>query len=414
VAKPNWLKMFGREGLESLIPHWDAIHNNAEAEAAVGSRFVTLMTAMGRFDLSANAAASAGNAELDMRIAAVSAGALETAAPSDTSAHDAIASLLGLGGPADAAGPVPADAETPAAPRTATIHFDGVGQLAFSGSAAAPFAADHNAPGNYVVAFDDNFQNGLVYNASTKELLPGGPGDWPQLGAGSNDAIELGGDFSAGTMLPAASMGIDIIVARAGNNFNLIASDDHVAPGATLTVNAMPLGDDNNMIFDGSAETDGRFLFFGSQSNDVFLGGAGDDRLAGLGGADMLSGGGGNDIFVYTGADESSSTGYDTLAGFDAAHDKIDLPGGVSGWATPVQSGNLSQGSFDTDLSALLGGLGATQAVWIETTGGDLAGHIFLVVDGNGIAGYQEGEDFVFAVTGTPLPDLTIHTDIFL
>ena len=34
---------------------------------------------------------------------------------------------------------------------------------------------------------------------------------------------------------------------------------------------------------------------------------------------------------------------------------------------------------------------------------------IFLVVDANGVAGYQEGEDYVFALTGTPLPTSRPH-----
>ena len=41
----------------------------------------------------------------------------------------------------------------------------------------------------------------------------------------------------------------------------------------------MPLGDGGRIIFDGSAETDGSFVFFGSEPGDTFLGGAGDDRI---------------------------------------------------------------------------------------------------------------------------------------
>ena len=45
---------------------------------------------------------------------------------------------------------------------------------------------------------------------------------------------------------------------------------------------------------------------------------------------------------------------------------------------------------------------------------GDLAGKLFLVVDANGVAGYQEGEDYVFALAGTTLADLGGHTDFFI
>jgi hypothetical protein len=47
-------------------------------------------------------------------------------------------------------------------------------------------------------------------------------------------------------------------------------------------------------------------------------------------------------------------------------------------------------------------------------TAGDLAGTLFLVVDGNGQAGYQPGEDFVFALPGAAPADLGASTAIFI
>ena len=85
----------------------------------------------------------------------------------------------------------------------------------------------------------------------------------------------------------------------------------------------------------------------------------------------------------------------------------------MTGFGAAITSGTLSQGSFDNDLGAALGGLGASQAVWFAPDAGDLAGQIFLIVDANGIAGYQEGEDYVFAVSGAPLADLSGHTGFF-
>jgi Ca2+-binding RTX toxin-like protein len=203
-----------------------------------------------------------------------------------------------------------------------------------------------------------------------------------------------------------------MVVLRPGSDYNLDTTDDHLAPGETMTVNAMPLGTGNHVMFDGSAETDGRFEFFGSDGDDFLFGGSGDDRIVGLGGGDALSGGGGSDIFVYSGATDSSGTDYDTIADFDPATDRIDLPGGVMGFGAAIEGGTLS--TFNDDLAAALANLEAAQAVWFAPDAGDLAGQIFLVVDGNGQAGYQEGEDFVFAIGGAPLADLTGHTDIFL
>ena len=57
---------------------------------------------------------------------------------------------------------------------------------------------------------------------------------------------------------------------------------------------------------------------------------------------------------------------------------------------------------------------GRNKAAYYTPDSGDLAGTIFLVVDANGIAGYQEGEDYVFALSGTTLADLTGHTGFFI
>ena len=170
--------------------------------------------------------------------------------------------------------------------RHSTLSLNGMSQNV---TAASPYAG-RDLASNYLYFYTDDIMAGLIVDARNKTVLGGSLGDYPALGAGAYDAVELDGDYSAGFDLVTPTF-VDQIVARAGNDYNLIADDDSVAAGGTLTVNAMPLKADNRMIFDGTAETDGRFLFFGSESGDVFLGGAGDDRILGLGGADILSGG---------------------------------------------------------------------------------------------------------------------------
>jgi RTX calcium-binding nonapeptide repeat (4 copies) len=236
------------------------------------------------------------------------------------------------------------------------------------------------------------------------------PPFWPGT---ARSEVGLSGDFSAGFTLTATFFEIDRITLGAGNDYNLVADDALVAAGGSLAVDAGALGTDERILFDGSAESDGSFSFFGGESNDYFLGGDGRDWIMGAEGADTLSGGGGGDLFVYIAAGESSGASYDTLADFDPAADRIDLPGSVAGFAAAITTGTLSTASFDADLGAALGGLGAGRAVWFAPDAGGLAGTIFLVVDGNGTAGYQAGQDYVFAVAGSPLADLTGHTDIF-
>ena len=83
-------------------------------------------------------------------------------------------------------------------------------------------------------------------------------------------------------------------------------------------------------------------------------------------------------------------------------------PAAVRGFAAAVDRRHALRPPASTPISrAALGGLGAGQAVWFAPDAGDLAGTIFLVVDGNGVAGYQAGEDYVFAIGGAPLADLT-------
>jgi len=67
-----------------------------------------------------------------------------------------------------------------------------------------------------------------------------------------------------------------------------------------------------------------------------------------------------------------------------------------------VTSGKLSTATFNSDLAADLGAtkLGADHAVLFTASKGDLAGDTFLVVDLNGTAGYQAGQDLVIRLTG--------------
>jgi hypothetical protein len=228
------------------------------------------------------------------------------------------------------------------------------------------------------------------------------------------DTLALSGDFSAGFTLSSNPAGVGQVVLAEGHDYVLETDDDFVAAGRTLTVDGQALGMGNHVMFDGSAETDGRFAFRGGELDDYFFGGAGADSISGAGGADVLSGGGGGDTFVFACAGESRGADYDLLADFDPAADRIDLSGSVTGFAAAVASGSLSDASFDDDLGAALGGLGAGQAVWFAPDAGDHAGQIFLVVDGNGVAGYQAGEDYVFGIAGSPLADLTGHTGFFV
>ena len=61
--------------------------------------------------------------------------------------------------------------------------------------------------------------------------------------------------------------GLDTIVLRGGNDYNFTATDALVERGQTLTISAMPLAAGDHLLFDGSGETDGRFIFFGGRGS---------------------------------------------------------------------------------------------------------------------------------------------------
>ena len=267
--------------------------------------------------------------------------------------------------------------------------------------------------GQYLVLFNPDLTPGLVIDMAKREIMTGGPQD-PLLGTGDSDTLVVSGPLVDGAVVPASLAGIENLVLLPGSSYDL-ASGDEVAPGATLTVSAMPLGADDTLRFDGSGETDGRLVLLGGPGDDVLIGGAGDDRIAGMDGADTLAGGPGADVFVYENAGQSSGGAYDTLIDFDPDEDEIDLPGAVSGFAAAIEGGALSAVTFDDDLAAALGadGLGAGQAVLFAPDDGDLAGTLLMIVDANGEAGYQAGEDFVFALPNADPADLS-NTGIFV
>ena len=420
MARPFWLRFFGMNGPTTLAEFRAALMAAPVGETIGAGRLLANLGVLHNLPAHAPERPTAqtpdllnGDEHAVLATAVVTAQDLAAAPASTPMPAIDLAALVG-----DAAVPV---APTDLQDSNAIVGPDGDrdSRLYLNGIVTAPLLDDHphspfehldlSAP--YMLIGD--LQTGLVVDPHSRTVLQGGPGDYPELTAGPNDTVELSGDYSAGVGLAIPDF-VEQVIARAGNDYNLVADDSNVAAGARLTVNATALGAANNMIFDGSAETDGRFLFLGSESADVFVGGAGDDIIYGHGGADILSGGGGSDTFAYFNADQSSGAGYDVLADFDAAVDKIDLQVNVTGFDDAIQSGTLSAGSFNADLGAALAGLGAGHAAFYAPDAGDLAGQIFLIVDANGVAGYQEGEDYVFALADTTLADLSGHTGFFI
>lgn len=216
-------------------------------------------------------------------------------------------------------------------------------------------------------------------------------------GGGNNDQIALDGDY---TITLGANFGAEVLVllhnaVGAENNFVVTVGDSFVPTGQTRTIFGVSVV--NAITVNGANETDGILRIFGGTAADTLTGGGAADYIFGGNGGDTLRGGNGADVFFYDDAVQSSSTNYDRLLDFNFAADRIQISGQVHDTYATVASGALSTASFDANLatalnSQLIGG----RAVFFTPNSGTLAGQTFLVVDANGVDGYQAGADYVF------------------
>ena len=209
-------------------------------------------------------------------------------------------------------------------------------------------------------------------------------------GAGS-DLVLLASNYTganAVVMNATTMVNVEKMWPIAGHSYNLTTADATVASGQTLTVDGSALGAGDVLTFNGAAETNGHFIIIGGN------------------GADNLRGGALSDTFVYSAAAQSTSTHYDTITGFNFGADSFDIPGGVgviTGINAKVTSGSLSTSTFDANLTSAISSsrLGAHHAVLFTPNGGTLSGATFLVVDLNGMAGYQAGADLVIRMNAS-------------
>lgn len=230
-------------------------------------------------------------------------------------------------------------------------------------------------------------------------------------GAGTNDQVALDGNYTA-TIFGVNFQNVEVLALLRGvtgdlANYNLTFVDAVVGAGQTFTVFALPV--ETNLTLNASAETDGNYIITGGQANDTITTGAGNDRIFGGLGADVLTGGAGADTFLYNGVSESTGATFDRIVGFVSGQDRFDVTSTITSIGATVGAGNLSTASFNTDLAAVIGAgqLSVGQAVLFTATGGTFAGSTFLIVDGDGVAGYQANSDYVFLLS-TPPASLTV------
>jgi Ca2+-binding RTX toxin-like protein len=246
-----------------------------------------------------------------------------------------------------------------------------------------------NGGGNDTASGGDGNDSFLVGGALTAaDTINGGAGI---------DTVNLDGNYAALILGSLTVTNIENLWLTSGKSYNITSDDGTVAAGQTLNVLGQTLGSGNSVVFNGSAETNGAFAMQGGAGSDTLTGGTGNDVLTGNAGADILTGNAGVDRFVYTGVTQSTSSTYDTINGYVAASDLIDLNVVVTAIDAAISSGTLSTATFDVDLATAVNSLSlaAQRALLFTADAGTLAGQTFLVVDANGIAGYQANADYV-------------------
>jgi VCBS repeat-containing protein len=183
---------------------------------------------------------------------------------------------------------------------------------------------------------DDRLEGGdgddrLISGAGADALVGGGGRDVGYFGADfgagdsfnggdNNDIVILQGDYSARTVLTGiTNLGelgsislfptANALYAAADstpNSYNLASVDSNVGAGQVVRINGSALAGNENLTFDGSAETDGSFLFHGGLGTDILTGGAQNDNFVfghrgQYGASDRLAGGAGYDVVYLRG-----------------------------------------------------------------------------------------------------------------
>ena len=190
---------------------------------------------------------------------------------------------------------------------------------------------------------------------------------------------------------------------RFGANFSLAANSVETISSAGFA-NAHIVGTSVIDVLDFSGITLNNIASIdGGSGADIITGSSGADTIYGGGGSDTLAGGAGADIFYYGAVSDSTGGTYDKLTDFTIGTDTLDLTGTHDVFLATKTTGALnSGGSFNNNLAVAMTGLTANAAEYFTPTTGTLAGHTFLIVDGNGAAGYQAGADWVFEIMGAP------------
>ena len=155
-------------------------------------------------------------------------------------------------------------------------------------------------------------------------------------GGTGTDTLVITANTAGGTITQGANVTgwetVSFAAAGVAGNFATATNDAGVAAGATQTINGSNIT--GTLLWNGSAEKDGKFSITGGTGADsltggdladTIIGGAGADQITGGAGADSLTGGIGADTFVYASVAQSNATNTDSVTDWTSGTDKLQI-----------------------------------------------------------------------------------------
>ena len=270
-------------------------------------------------------------------------------------------------------------------------------------------AVNHTTPGNATDSVDASAMIGkltvksLAGNLNAADFLTGG--------VGVTDELILTADGGPANLVGVS--GFETVTVLAGtpasSAITITTAEATVAAGKTLTVNATALTNAGaNFTFDGSLESDGKFVVTGGAGMNTLTGGAGDDTLTGATNADVLVGGAGNDTLTgNAGADTlTAGLGIDQLYGganddtfvLDGNLTSVDIVDGGTGTLDKLQ---VSASVADIDLKNVI------NVELLELTAGGLTATLGAEAGGGGLGLTGSGINKVLGTIGTDIVNIT-------
>ena len=234
------------------------------------------------------------------------------------------------------------------------------------------------------------------------DTLTGSPAADTLVGGTGNDVMDGGAGRDVATYAGSHN-GVTVDLSIAGPQFvsNYSGTDTLISISSLIgsSHDDTVTGDDSSNILVGGA------------GNDTLSGGKGNDVIEGGNGADTLTGGAGADTFLYehhcadslgvvSGSEISTVTAMDTITDYVSGRDHFQFADNGHALLPSVvdlASGTVNAASLESDLDAVLSGVGAFGAVLITASSGDLAGHSYLVVNYGNIHPAFSANDIVIA-----------------